>query len=286
MANEIEALIAELRTQGARQFAKWDAAVFEGWIESPINSMSFRLMKWPSREITDPLALKNYIQLVYEGIGQGLLTTYGEENSPVNFLHHCFATLVPQCLADVPMADRGRVLSATWNLGEGLAREPQWLNQFVVSRTPWDTDIRTLEKHLTTVLTPILTPQPAAKWIEPMRLQVVDLALEAPEFLPGRMALVAPAILSIEDRCQPGRYFALWLRKKGPEPIGFVPRLPEFNESFSAPQVSTTDDSVTVNGRTVETPLLMPAHQVLSVAAGFVAISSEDSQRIWLIEAA
>ena len=286
MSGQIDELIEKLRVQGARQFAAWNSEAFNNYLDGPVQNLTMQL-EWREKNDVDVDSIKNLVRMIYEGVGMGWLIPHGEGQPPATFLAHVLWNLVPHQLGQVAPKNRGIVLSRIWNLAEGLAREPQWMNQFVISRTDWSTDITKLESILTSILTPVLTPLPAARWDQPLGLHVIDLHKSQEGFLPGHMGLAAPAILSIEDRCRPGLFLAIWLKKgKNSEVLGLVRQLPEYHESYDPPKIDASEDAVNVNGIKIETPLLMTPHQVLCVSSGFVVISSEDSQRLWLVEAA
>ena len=174
-----------------------------------------------------------------------------------------------------------------WNLGEGLAREPQWLNQFVITQTSWSTDLQTLDQHLAKTLTPILTPPPAAAWNGRYQLHVMDLSERSQTFVPGALYLAAPSVLCVENRIHSAETLAIWLRKRGAsEVLGLVGRLPRYDESFASPSVDVGEDSIAIDGKSVDAPLIASPRESICVACGFVVVSADDSQRLWLVEAA
>lgn len=280
---EFETLVAQLRQLGPRRFAAWNEAAFDAYVAGPLANLG-RNIAWRDKS-ADPATLQNYLQLVYEGVGAGWLRTIENDAPPPTFLAHCLGSLLPYKLAEMPRAARSETLRRVWNLGEGLAREPQWLNQYAITQTTWSTDLQHLEQHLAKILAPVLSPLPAAKWRGKYELQVLNLRQNSESFVPGRLYLASPAVLCLEDRVSEGQTLAVLLRKGGKsEVLGAVGRLPEHHEAFTPPAVATAADAITIQQTRVAAPLLAAPRQALCVASGFVAVCADDSQRLWLVE--
>jgi hypothetical protein len=282
----LEDIAAELREQGAQRFANWNQAAFDSYIDGPASTLA-QMLEWRDKGKPDVNTLANYCRLAFEGVGAGWLRVIQHELPPPTFLAHCLATLVPHGLGEIPRAKRSEVLQKLWNLGEGLAREPQWLNQYAITRTNWSTKLQKLDQHLADALAPVLSPLPPATWSGRYDLHVLNLREHAEAFVPGRLYLAAPAVLCIENRLDPLDTLAMLLQKRGQSQIlGTVGRLPEHQESFDAPQIETTADAVIINGTPVAAPLITSPRQTVCIAGGFVVVSADDSQRLWLVEAA
>ena len=285
MALDIQQLAHQLRERGRRQFGGWNDAAFDSYVVGPVDDLATNLASQDKTK-SDATSLANFLQLVYEGVGAGWLGPVEPEVSPPTFLAHCLAMVIPHQLRNIPRQERSEVLRRVWNLGEGLAREPQWLNQYAIARTGWSIDPRELDKHLASILGPVLSPLPPATWRGKFELQVLNLREWNEAFTPGRMYLVSPAVLCVEGRVG-GDTLALLLQKGGKsEVFGSVGRLPEHLESFSPPPIQVQADSIQINGQDVATPLISAPRQTLCVASGFVVASADDSQRLWLVESA
>ncbi|MEZ6129819.1 MAG: hypothetical protein R3C59_14140 [Planctomycetaceae bacterium] len=284
MTDDLDQLITQYREQGPRRFAAWNADVFEAFLKGPVANLS-RQLKWTDRESHDSVIVPNYLRLIYEGIGAGWLSTPDRSVPAATFLDHCLQTLVPYGIGRIAQSRRSRVLQQVWNLGEGLAREPQWLNQYAITRTTWSTSLEHLEKHLVEILAPVLSPAKPSDWQGKYELRILNLREHSDTFVPDQMYLAAPALLCISDRTDPSRRLAVLLQKQGQsEVLGAVGRLPEYTEEFDRPIVETHPDQVTINSHRIDTPLLNSARQSLCVRSGFVTVTAEDSQRLWLVD--
>jgi hypothetical protein len=284
MSDDFDKLITQYREQGPRRFAAWNADVFEAFLEGPVANLSRQLLR-TDKDSPDPLIVPNYMRLIYEGIGAGWLSTPDRSVPAATFLDHCLQTLVLYSIARIPQPQRSRVLQQVWNLGEGLAREPQWLNQYAIIRTTWSTSIEHLEKHLAEILAPVLSPAMPSNWQGKYQLTVLNLREKFDTFVPGQMYLAAPALLCISDRMDPSQNVAVLLQKQGrSEVLGAVGQLPQYTEQFEHPVVETHPDQITINSHRMDTPLLSSARQSLCVRSGFVTVTAEDSQRLWLVD--
>lgn len=287
MADQVESLIAQLRNEGGQKFAAWNASVFDAYLAESLGNLQLHLSWEEKKESSVDLDTRlNFVRLVYEAVGAGWLTSADPDAPPTTFLAHCIS-LLSYRISNIPRADRGRIMQLIWNLGEGMAQQPQWLNQYAIARTDWSTKLAQLDQHLETILAPVLTPLPAADWQSQFRVSVLDFRRESESFLPGRVYLAAPALLCVEDRLNEMETQAVLLAKDGESILlGSVGKLDEYQESFSQPLIKTDVDFITVNGHKVDTPFLHTPMTPVCVAAGFIAIAATDSQRIWLVEAA
>ncbi|MEQ8785346.1 MAG: hypothetical protein RIC55_03570 [Pirellulaceae bacterium] len=281
----LENQVEQLRSQGPRQFANWNAEAFDSFVAGPVTRLQ-HVLPWYDKNAPDLDSLANYLRLVFEGVGAGWLRVLQPELPPPTFLAHCLTYLVPNKLGDIPRGERGEVLRKVWNLGEGLAREPQWLNQYAIARCDWSTALSSLDRHLAEMLAPVLSPLPPASWNGAYRLHRIDLRPHADAFVPGRLYLASPAVLCIENRLNSHETLAMLLQKSGgSEVLGPVAPLPEHREAFEPPAIKTTPDALSIHGSQVDVPLLGSPRDVLAVASGFVVVSADDSQRLWLVEA-
>lgn len=282
----LEQLIASLKQSGPRQFAAWNADAFECYLDGPLSNLRSQL-QWRDKKTPHPESLANFVRLIHESVGAGWLSPRDEATPSTLFLEHLLWTVLPHQLGNVPAKSRADVISRVWNLAEGLAHEPLWLNQYVIARTDWSTDLATLDQKLIEILAPVLSPMSPSNWTGTFQVQVLKLREHLDEFLPGRMFLAAPSLLCVENRLDPAITLAVLLQKEGrSEVLGQVGKLPEYFESLSAPDVVVSADAITINGSPVAAPLIAAHRQTLCVSSGFVAVIADDSQRVWLVEAA
>ena len=277
----IEKLADELRKEGPRRFANWNNEAFDSYIQGPLSNMKRAL------ELSDHITLNNYLRLVFEGVGAGWLKTTNWDTPSPTFLAHCLARLVPYQIANVPKGQRSDVLRDVWNLGEGIAHEPQWLNQYAISQTDWSTEIISLQEHLKSILEPVLSHPKDANWNGKFNLNVIDLRKVSDGFLPGRMFLASPAVLCVENEFDSEETIGILLQhSQASKVLGVVGKLPEHIESFAPPSVALSPNAITINGTSVSAPLISSPSKSLCAAIGFVVVAAEDSQRLWLVEAA
>lgn len=285
MNKPLEDLVDDYRKSGPKQFSHWSDESFESYVSGPFSNLQTYL-EYRDNKNADEATPVNYLNLIYEGVGAGWLRLFQRERPCSTFLEHCLGHLVPYRLGTVPQKKRGAVLQQIWNIGEGMAQEPQWLNHFAIARTDWAADLESLDRHLTEVLAPVLSPPPPAEWSGRFRLQVLNLRHHAEEFVPGRMYLASPAILCLEDRCDSEETLAILLQKSvQSEVLGRVNRLPPHKEHAELPSIEATADAIVIAGRKVDAPLISSPRETLCIAGGFVAVTADDSQRLWLVEA-
>lgn len=284
MSNQVETLVTKLQAQGPQQFAAWNGEIFEAYLSGPLAAFQQSLSWEEKKSPVDMPSRLNFVQIIYEGVGAGWLTS-PEQDSQATFLAHCVSLLTYQ-ISGIDRQKRARVMQLVWNLGEGLAQEPQWLNQYAIARTDFRIDLNLLDEHLVNILTPVLTPLPPATWRGEFGLTILNFRSHNDQFLPGRVYLAAPALLCVEDRLNGADTQAILLAKNGQSMIlPSVGKLDEYRESFTPPSIKANADSVVVNGQVIDTPLLNTPATPFCVDSGFIAVTAADSQRLWLVEA-
>lgn len=275
----MNASLAELRDEGPRRFSRWNADVFDAITAGPAAALAERLAGQPDAEAT----LSGYMRLVQQGVGSGVLRQAGAAWS--SFLERLLVELIPARLPEIAPERRLRVLVDAWNLGEGLLREPAWVDRYVSACASALPRLDALEDFLAHTLGPVLTPAPPATWSGLLKVTAVDLRAAHDEFLPGRMRLAAPAVLCVEDRRRAGLQVGVLLRhKQKSELLGVVNGLGEYDEADALPPVTFTDGKAKVGARVAELPTLRTCHTFAVARSGFVVASAADSQRLWVIE--
>src|SRR5262245_61023973 len=145
MAPDLDRLLADARRAGPRRFARWSADLFEALAAGPVKALA--------EALPDATGLGGYLNLLQEGIGPGVVRQAGG-GTWSNFLERCLIELVPEQLPRVPADLRVPLLVNLWNLGEGLLREPDWVDRYV-SACATSLKLDTLESFLETVLEPV-----------------------------------------------------------------------------------------------------------------------------------
>lgn len=276
------ATFARLRDEGPRRFSRWDAAVFDAIASGPATVLTERLAGQPDADSI----LGAYLRFIQQGVGSAIVkhATAGPTGWS-SFLERLFVEVVPARLPELAPERRLRALVDAWNLGEGLLREPVWVDRYVNACASKLPQLDALEAFLVRVLGPALMPAPAATWTGSFKVAVLDLRAAHDEFLPGRMYLAAPTVLCVEDRRRPGFQVGVFLRREQKsEPLGLVSGLVAYAEPGKLPGVQFEDGRARVAGKPVELPTLRKCHAFAVARAGFVAACAADSQKLWVIE--
>jgi hypothetical protein len=274
--------LTQLRDDGARRFARWDAAVFDAVARGPAAALAERLDGQPDADTV----LNGYLQLVQQGVGLGLLKSAAAgDGGWSSFLERLLVEVVPARLPEVAPARRLPLLVELWNLGEGLLREPAWVDRYVNACAAALPRLDGLQDFLVRTLEPVLTPPPPAAWSGAMKVAVLDLRAVHDDFLPGKLRLAAPTVLCVEDRRRAGLQIGVLLRSgRKSELLGVVYGLGEYRDVEPVPRVEFADCKAKVGDRAVTVPTLRRCHAFAVARAGFVAACAIDSQRLWVIE--
>ncbi len=282
MNQPLRAQIAELRAESPRRFSRWNAALFDAVVTGPANLLAERLSGQPDADAV----LTGYLRLAQQAVGTGVLKqTVAGAAGWSSFLERLLVESVPPLLSAVPPAKQLQVLADVWNLGEGLLREPAWVDRYVSACAAGLTALDALEAFLVRTLDPVLAPSAPASWSGAVAVNVLDLRAFHAEFLPGRLRLAAPTVLCVEDRRRPELQIGVLLRRgRKSEPLGVLPGLGEYAETGPLPEVKFADGSATVGARTIPLPTLRRCHAFKVARAGFVVACAPDSQRLWVIE--
>jgi hypothetical protein len=261
--------------EGARRHSTWDRDAFAAF--EPIARQVW--------EATGDLELTAaYLEMVREGIALHLLRAPSPER-PATLLEACIGARTLEALQTAALTRREALalLAATWNLSEGLAKEPEWMQSYVLSRRAELTALRDLPAFLVRVLAPVLSPPPASTFEKDLAVCVLDTRAADDEFLPGDLTLVAPTVLAVRDRRRPielgvflehGRASAILGPMDGARP--FTATAPK--------EVHLAGSTLHLGDASIELPHLVSPRAYAIAPAGFVAITAEDSQRLWIVE--
>jgi hypothetical protein len=284
MPHDLAALLADLRQDGAQRFASWAPALFDAVGAGPALTLWCAFEGQPDAE----RVLRGYLHLAQEAIGIDALrqpTAPAPGASWTSFLERCLIQFVPQWLPALPPEQRLPALVKVWNLGEGLRREPDWVDRYVTACSGKLSSLLALEAFLIDVLAPVLTPAPPSAWKGPFRVTLLDLRPFHEEILPGKLHLAAPTVLCVPDRRLPGTQVGILLRPEGKsEVLGLTQGLGEYVEPEGGPAVTFEDQRTHVAGQVVNLPFLRRCHHHVVARAGFVACCAVDSQRLWIVE--
>jgi hypothetical protein len=284
MNAELESLLSAVRLEGSRRFASWDDALFDAVVRGPVRTLCRGISGQPHAG----QVLQAYLRLVQEGVGTAVLRQAApSEQSWNSFLERCLVQLVPEKLPKVPPGEQLPLLVKVWNLGEGLRREPDWVDRYVNACAGSLGELTELEAFLVRTLEPVLIPPYPSTWQGPFAVQVLDLRPLNDGFLPGAVRLAAPTVLCVPDRRLPGVQAGVLLRHgRQSQLLGLTQGLGEYQEGGKKPGVGFEDRRVTVAGKHVEVPALRRPYHHAVAGAGFVAVAAVDSQRLWILESA
>ena len=230
-------------------------------------------------------AFKGLSEMVQQGIGEGYLRG-DPEAAPQNFLEFCIRDWLPAVLAELPADEHVRLLAQVWNLGEGLLREPDWVNQYVMSRIGELRSDRRLEAILIDILRPLMEPAPAARWEAPYSVTLLSLRQADDEFLPGEMQLAAPTVLVVTDRRRPVR-LGVHLRRMGQSMVlGAFGPAGAFSDEPAGVDITWEAGGARIGATKVMLPFLAGPFRFAVVRAGYLVASAADSQKLWIAESA
>ncbi|WP_164012289.1 hypothetical protein [Pyxidicoccus trucidator] len=289
MSDAWEALVQELATQGPRQHSDWDAELFHALVKGPATALRHALNAEPRRD----KVMGAWLKLVAEAVGLGqldrasakhLLNRKGPVPESLTLVGRCLLQLAPAQLPAYPAERAVSLLARTWNLCEGLATQPLWLNRYVASAAAEAPALEKLDEFLATTLAPALAPARAATFTGPFTLAMLDTRKLTDEFLPGDMHLAAPSVLCVHDRRSEDVKVGIFLAPEGGARfLGLQPCLGSGPEE-KAPALELGTNAVRVNGREAPLPLLGTPHRTLVASSGFVVASAVDSQRLWVLD--
>ncbi|QSQ21885.1 hypothetical protein JY651_43185 [Pyxidicoccus parkwayensis] len=289
MSDTWEALVRELSTQGPRRHASWDASLFETLVHDAAATLRSSLHAEPRRDAV----VGAWLKLAAEAVGLGhvdrasaryLLTGQGRIPETVTLTGRCLLQLAPAQLPAYPAEKAVALLTRTWNLCEGLAAQPVWMNRYVASAAAEAPALEKLDEFLVTTLAPALAPSRTSAFSGPFTLAMLDTRKLMDEFLPGDMHLAAPSVLCVHDRRAEDMKLGVFLAPEGKARfLGLMPCLGTGHEE-TPPRLEVRPGAVRVNKRVATLPFLSTPHQTLVATSGYVVASAADSQRLWVLD--
>ncbi|MBI2378095.1 MAG: hypothetical protein HYV07_29100 [Deltaproteobacteria bacterium] len=231
----------------------------------------------------DLVATRAYLTLLAEAVSEG----HVRSSAPSGFVSRALLELVPESLGRKPDKSRLDHLARTFNLLEGVASEPAWLDRFLGSRLlelPGSAD--DLVGFVERELEPVVSPTQSSTFEAPFSLLVLDPRPLEDEFLPGEMVLEAPNVVAVRDRRRDVWLGALLLASGRSRLFGPI-EAPSGRFVALAPSkaIHVGHGFAHVGEARVELPKLTRLNGHVVAPAGFVVATAVDSQRLWVLEA-
>jgi hypothetical protein len=276
-------LVERFRRESPLRHAAWEAELFEELVQGPGESL-WKSLNEGVNNPTDVLHLfESWLNLIQEGMALGHVRQAGQGQAS-NLLELCLTQRIPQETASWSKEECLRRLADVWNLGEGLAQQPMWINRYVLTRVAELGALDGLEAFLVQVLGPVLSPPPPSDWKGSFHCTVLNPRDVDDDFLPGEMRLIAPVVAAVRDRLRDVT-LGVMLEKQGRSRfLGPLAGLDGGYDEAPAPAVVLQTNGAKIGGRKVDLPLLTTPYRSLAARTGFVVAGAVDSQRLWVVE--
>lgn len=277
-------LVASTEEEARRRHSAWNARLFE------------ELARTRGAELLGALgdgsdahkALAGYLRLAAEAVGLGYVSAadvaaLGED---AHLLARCIVDVLPRRLPAYPSAERLGLLARTWNLGEGLLRQPPWMARVVAALVPDLDDLAGLDRLVEHALEPLLTPSRTSAFTGPFAISTIDLRALDEDFLPGAVHAAAPAVICVHDRRRKGRHAAVMLAAQGSRALGLTRCLghAELWGDGPEPELVVGAEHVAIGRARVELWSVQAVQASLLVPSGYAVVTATDSQRLWVME--
>jgi len=283
MDSWFDGIVKDAVREAPRRYAQWDDGVFQ-MVALPAIARMARSCGADGEASRRLMA--GYVAAMVEGVGLGYIPApLGEDEVWPNLLSYLLVRVVPWALPRSTKGDRLQTLAELWNLGEGLLAEPMWVNRYVVARAEGLWELDCLADWLVGVLEPVLTPPPPPSWAGPFGVKRLDLGETDDHFLPGAMHLAAPSLLCVQHREQEDTFVSILLRRGGETSvIGETPDLGRYAQAEGAAEVEAVAGGLRIGAAAVELTHVGVVAELVVASAGFVVVSAEDSQLLWVVE--
>ncbi|MFP2923999.1 hypothetical protein ACLESO_02035 [Pyxidicoccus sp. 3LG] len=290
MSAEWNTLARGVATEGARKHSGWDTDLFAMLARGPGVALWNALHAEPRRA----KVVGAWLKLTAEAVGLGqvdhasaqhLLTGQGLVPESMTLTARCLVQYALTQLPAYPAERAVALLARTWNLCEGLAAQPLWVNRYVVASAAKEAPaLEKLDEFLTTTLAPALAPSRKATFSGPFSLSILDTRKVMDDFLPGEMHLAAPSILCVHDRRDNDVRLGVFLAPQSEARfLGLQPCLGP-GPTEAPPDLELKKNAVRVNGKEAALPLLGTPHRAVAARSGYVVASAVDSQRLWVLD--
>lgn len=275
----LSATVERLTQKGRIRFSHWADSLFQDYCQVTLPRLtgpSLTAATW------QPVSIA-YAELLCEGIGQGYVAT-DLQSTPTNLMEYCLRDWLVRQLMENSTEQRLQLLANSWNIMEGLLREPRWVNSYVMARVRELESSGNLQFFLARVLKPLFEPATNANWSGPFRVTMLSLRTGDEEFLPGELHLVAPNILAVKDR---RRHLSLGivLRKQGQSELaGVFADTKPYTEPPAAMAPRWQGEFLSFGNERIQLKYLHEPFRWIQLAAGYVVASAVNSQRLWIVE--
>lgn len=290
--------LAELVRQAAARFPGWSEVRFRALVEGPGRAVARALQAAPDRGAT----LDAYLRLLAEGVGAGMLDPApGAGGAATRVL----LELAPRDLPRIPAGSRVAALARAWNLVEGVAAQAAWLQAWVAGGADELRSLESLPEDLVAILDLGRAEPGGACWGAARLGAVLDPRGHDEDFLPGRIHLSQATLACVHDRIRPDVHLSVGLRRGGRSRFLGVGPCRDGSRSVSQVRLRFQEDAVRIREpvdvhpcvpapedpadfreSVVDAPRFGAWHSHYASAAGFLVMSAEDSQRVWVVEAA
>lgn len=272
-------LTEAVRHGGSRQYAHWDGQSFDGWCRGPVQRV-WELLAAEADADRDR-ALNDFLVLIQEGIGRGYL---GEPTGePRDFAEALFCQRLPEWLPQIPVAERGPLLAAAWNIAEGVACDAPWLDQYLLARLTELTAPGALDTQVTELLAPVLEPLAAVSWRGPARVSILDTCSADEEFLPGPMHWIAPRVLCVSDRRREAN-LGILLTSGQASLVGPIGNVVSYQHDDALPALHWEPGLCRIAEHTIQLPFFDEPMTHAVSPGGYLVASTANSQRLWIVE--
>lgn len=276
----VSQLAEPLRHDGPRQFASWNEGAFLNWVAGPGERLWQALQNEPLERRRGTMAA--FLRLLQEGIGLGYLGDCGTR--PRGLLDAVVRERLPEWLAATNPDRRTELLAEVWNVSEGVAREAGWLDQYLLARSDRLNDPARFAQQLAELLEPVLSAPTSADWNGPLHVSVFDTRPVEDGFLPGPMQFIAPVLLCVRDRRRDVNFGLLLQRHGKSESVGPLGEAANYESPRDVPMPVWEQHRARIGATHVDLPFWQEPHEHAISAAGFLVVSTPNSQRLWIVE--
>jgi hypothetical protein len=278
-------LVASIDEEARRRHSGWNARLFDEIARTRGAELAAALGDGPDAH----KAVAGYLRLTAEALGLGYVSAadvaaLGED---AHLLARCIADVLPRRLPAYPSPERLGLLARTWNLGEGLLRQPPWMARVVAALVPDLDDLAGLDRLVEQALEPLLTPSRRSAFAGPFAIETIDLRALDEDFLPGAVHAAAPAVICVHDRRRKGRHAAVMLRSaQGSRALGLTRCLGHAELWTAGPELELAigSEHVAIGNARVELWSVQTVQGSVLVPSGFAVVTAADSQRLWVME--
>lgn len=269
-------LLEERSALAARRYAGWSRDAFVRLADAPVTLLASALARVPDAE----RVLRVYLELLADAFAHGHLDEDGLLGALLlREIPHRLPELVERATdRDAPL----HLLAQLYNLGEGLRRGAPWLDAYVASRLPPDLQLTRVDAVVGELLGAVVGPARPRPLRGSLRGDRVDLRACVDTLLPGTLTLLAPRVVCVADREEPEVQVAVYVGANSePEVLG---RVEAHGLPVESRPLRLEHQMITLDERTrVFVPGLMAPRAWLAAPAGFLVITAEDSQSVWVV---